>query len=73
MNLAVDFPYFIFDFHPLCVIPLLVSSMKWISLGQLYINKKKKKKKSKIHLGQLYKKVFSKIDLGQLYKKKINK
>ena len=41
------------------------SSMKWISLRQLY----KKKKKKEIGLGQLYKK-FPKNQSGQLYKKK---
>ena len=44
--------------------------MKWISLGQLYKNKKKIQKSA---WDNFIKKKFSKIDLGQLYKKKKKK
>ena len=58
---------------PYLLVSKTVSSMKWISLGQLY--QKKKKKFSKIGLGQLYVKeiiffFFSKNGTGQLCKKK---
>ena len=51
------------------VLTQITSSMKWSSLGQLYIKKK-------VNPGQLYrkkKKFFSEINLGQLYKKNFQK
>ena len=48
---------------------LASEQMEVVWNGLVWDNFMKKKKKSKIGLGQLYKKNFSKIDQGQLYKK----